>query len=107
MVLGSISISNGDTGARLTARQAGTLISNSQRIDTPIPVVYGTAKLGVAIADNRVDEASTDNKDFYMPVFVCRGSRDGLGIGAIDDVWFNDQLAIDANSPPHACRPCP
>ncbi len=80
---------------QLSQRQRGTLVSNSQATNTPIPVVYGTAKLGVLIADKRVDEASTDNEDFWMPAVVCHGSRDGLGIGAIDDVWFNDQPAID------------
>ncbi len=95
MVIGSISIGSGDKGARLAARQAGTLISNAQRIDTPLPVVYGTAKLGVAIVDKRVDEASTDNEDFWMPVFICHGSRDGLGIQAIREVWFNDRPALD------------
>ena len=96
MVIGSVSISSGDKGARLAARQAGTLISNAQRTDVPLPVVYGTAKLGVAICDKRVDEVSTDNEDFWMPVFICHGSRDGLGIEAIQDVWFNDQRALDS-----------
>ncbi len=98
MVLGSISLGGeGEVTAQLSSRQTGTLVSNRQATDTPIPVVYGSAKLGVAIADKRVDGTSADNEDYYVVCFICHGSRDGGGIAAIDEIWFNDQLAVDAN----------
>ena len=96
MVIGSFSGKQGQS-PQLSQRQHGVLVSNTQATDAPIPVVYGTAKLGVAIADKRVDEASTDNEDYYVVCFICHGSRDGFGIAAIEEIWFNDQLAVNSS----------
>ena len=95
MVLGSITIGGTAAGAALSSRQIGTLVSNSQRSDSPVPVVYGKAKLGALICDKRVDETSTDNEDLYVAAVFCHGSRDGGGIHRIDEIYFNDVLAVD------------
>ncbi|KKL68067.1 hypothetical protein LCGC14_2128710, partial [marine sediment metagenome] len=82
-------------GPGLAAAQ-GAILRNRLNPKAPVPLVYGTAKLGVIIADIAVDGASNNNEDLYVPTVICHGSRDDLGIASIDKIYFNNQLAIDA-----------
>lgn len=75
------------------------LLYERQRYDmaldpgTPLPVVYGRAKVSGIVADWFVDTAS-DDKVLYMAVPFAHGSRDGLGIDAVEEIWFNNRLAV-------------
>jgi hypothetical protein len=78
----------------LARRQRAVLAGNRTNPDSPIPLVYGEAKLGVIVNDYRLDTANKN--DLYIPAVICLGSRDGLGIGDIEDIWFDDQLAYNS-----------
>lgn len=60
-----------------------------------IPIVYGEAKIGITLADVRVDTNSTDNKDLALVGAICSGGENGDGIEGVSKVWFNEILAID------------
>lgn len=74
--------------------QQGQVLRNSADSQNPIPVVYGRCKLGLRIVDVRC--AGALNEDLYIVGALCHGSEDGVGIQAIDEVYFNDLLAFDA-----------
>lgn len=59
----------------------------------PVPVVYGRARVPGIAADWMVDK-STDEKILYMAVPFAHGSRDGLGIKAVDQIWVNGLKAV-------------
>ena len=85
----------GEDSPGLAAAQ-GAILRNRLNPKAPVPLVYGTAKLGVIIADIAVDGASSNNEDLYVPTVICHGSRDDLGIASIGKIFFNNQLAINA-----------
>lgn len=58
-----------------------------------LPVVYGTAKIGMKIHLTRVDDNS--RKDLYRGGTLCVGSQDGSGINGVNKVWLDDELAIN------------
>lgn len=63
-----------------------------------VPVVYGTAKLGVRVADIRVDPVSDENRDMYIVASICHGGRRTGGSGGIDDILqvrFDEILAVN------------
>ena len=60
-----------------------------------LPVIYGTAKIGVKIVDMRTDAGAP--QDLYVVAALCHGSSNGLGISAIGKIWFDEQLAFDAS----------
>lgn len=70
------------------------------------PVVYGWAKTGTILHDLRVysDDPDSvyhdDNSQLYMPLTICHGSRDGLGVAAIYRVYFNDETGIGPSDLP-------
>jgi hypothetical protein len=57
-----------------------------------LPVVYGEARIGVRLVDLRQD---TDASLFVVAA-LCHGSADGTGIEAVREIYFNDQLAVNA-----------
>jgi hypothetical protein len=59
----------------------------------PVPVVYGTAKVGSIVTDWFIDP-DTDTKILYQIVSFCHGSRDGFGIGGYDALWLDNRLAV-------------
>jgi hypothetical protein len=62
---------------------------------TPLPVVYGRAKLGGIVADWIVDSLNNDKfKILYMVVPICHGSRDGSGIATVEQIWVNGNLGV-------------
>ena len=60
---------------------------------TPIPVVYGRAKVGSVIAD-WFTEPYGNETILYMPVVLCHGSQDGEDIGGVEEIWLNNNKAI-------------
>ncbi len=60
----------------------------------PIPVVYGTAKVGSIINDVIVNP-DTDNQTLVLVVTFAHNSRDGEQVGAVHEIYFDDSLAID------------
>lgn len=77
----------------LNARQGRILENRAGALDR-LPVVYGTARIAGVFADIRVDPASSQRKRLVLALAYCHGSRDGGGITAIDEVWFDDRLAL-------------
>jgi hypothetical protein len=71
--------------------------SNAPNTMGSLPVVYGKARVWGKCVDCRVDPNSTDRKDLYMVLALCHGSRDGSGITGIDEIYFDDRLAVDAS----------
>src|SRR6266581_1575383 len=55
---------------------------------TPVPVVYGRAKLGAIIADWFL-QPSNNKKELYVIAAFCHGSRDGLGVAGVDEIWLD------------------
>lgn len=78
----------------LAGRQEGieTNVSSPQRA---LPVVYGTARVGLAPVDVRT--TGTNNAELYLVGALAVGSRDGSGIEAIRQIYFDDRVAFDAN----------
>jgi len=64
---------------------------------TPIPVVYGRAKVG-AIIDDWFINPSNNTKQLYVIAVFCHGSRDSLGVGAVDEVWLDQAKAINVTA---------
>jgi hypothetical protein len=66
-------------------------------IDTqaPLPVVYGRTKLAMRYADRRT--YGENNEHLWIVGALCHGSEDGTGIEAIDEIYFDDRLAIAAD----------
>lgn len=72
-----------------------------------LPVVYGTAKVGIKLVDIRPGTGFNTRK-LYIVGAVCHGSHNGLpggggggsdpgGISAIKRIWFDEKLAFDAS----------
>jgi putative tail protein len=62
---------------------------------TPLPVIYGRAKVGVIIADWFIQPVN-NFKELYIVTALAHGSRDGLGVAGIDEIWVNQRKAIDS-----------
>jgi hypothetical protein len=82
----------------LDARQQGNLVGARDTANAPIPLVYGSTKLSLVLDDIRVDGASTS--DLYVVGVLAHGSRDGYGIAAIDEIYFDDRNALNAAGTP-------
>src|SRR5262245_49680023 len=82
-----------DKVSMLLDRQALTT-SMTLQPGTALPVVYGRGRLGAVVADWFVDTEGND-KILYMVLALAHGSRDGLGIAGIDQIWLDNELAVD------------
>lgn len=83
----------GLTSGRISGRQEG----QQQNVTSPqaaLPVIYGTTKVGMSVADVRVDGAN--NKILGLVGALCIGSEDGGGIAGIDEIYFDERLAFNA-----------
>jgi len=60
---------------------------------SPLPVVYGRAKVGGIVADWFIDP-DVSQKILYIAVAVAHGSRDGLGIQSVERIWCNGVQAV-------------
>ena len=63
-----------------------------------LPVVYGRARVKGNMADVRVDPDSPDDKVMLMVPAFAVGSENGGGIEAIEQVFLDEELAIDLGS---------
>lgn len=59
-----------------------------------LPVIYGKTRVWPSIIDVRVDPSNKN--DLYVVLAVCHGSRDGSGIAGLDEIYFDDKLAVNA-----------
>ncbi len=73
-------------------QKQGTVLGGISDTQAPLPVVYGKTKVGVRYADRRT--GGTDNKYLYIVGALCHGSEDGTGIQGIDEIYFDDRLAM-------------
>lgn len=73
----------------------GIILSGVTDPQSPLPTVYGKCKVGMRYVDRRT--GGTDNKDFYIVGALCHGSEDGNGIQGIDEIYFDDRLAVSAD----------
>jgi hypothetical protein len=64
----------------------------------PHPVVYGRTKLGTIVHSYDIDPSG--DKKLWMPLTLCHGSRDGLGIAEIETVFFDGNKGIDSDGEP-------
>jgi hypothetical protein len=68
-----------------------------QNIANPLaelPVVYGTAKVGLKLVDIRI--GTSNPRKLYLVGALCHGSQSGLGVNAIQRIWFDEKLAFNA-----------
>jgi len=79
-------------------KDQGAILQTRIGTQNAIPVIYGTTRIAGVYADVRVDPVSTNRKRLVLVIAWCLGSRDGLGIQAIDEVWFDDRLAISGST---------
>ena len=63
---------------------------NSKSAVSPLFVVYGEAKVGMALATHRVF-----NQMLFRPGVVSIASGNGQGIEGVVKVWLDDELALD------------
>lgn len=60
-----------------------------------IPVIYGRVKIGLRIADYRIDPSDTDI--LWVVGAVCDGGmRSGYGVEDWREIYFDDRLAVNA-----------
>lgn len=93
VALASMGIGMISSPRNLAARQ-GTILQNRAGADQCLPVIYGTTKVAGVLADLRVDAASMQRKRLVVVTAFAHGSQNGSGVNGIDQVWFDDQLAI-------------
>lgn len=82
---------------RLLSERQKLFISTTLEPNSPIPVVYGRAKVGAIVADWFIQPDNNFKELYYLGVF-CHGSRDGLGVAGIDELWFDQRKAIDVTT---------
>jgi len=92
-VSGMVSGSAGTEPGTLSSTHSG-IMTNVSSSDAPLLVVYGLSKLAPRIVDARVDRASTDDKDLAWVGAICLAGEDGSGIESVENVYFDDVLAI-------------
>lgn len=78
---------------QLEAENAGQTL-NVMSNEASLPVIYGTAKVGLALADVQQDPAQV--KTLAVVGALCLGSEGGAGIDSVTAVYFDDVLAISA-----------
>lgn len=81
----------------LNERQ-GAVLENRVGSLERLPVVYGITRIGAVFADVRVDNASPERKRLVVVPVFCHGSRDGSGVTAIQEVWFDDRRAVNGST---------
>ncbi len=92
--IGSLKSKDSPAGT-LAVRQRGVLVQN-RGADSPIPVVYGSVRLGVIMGDLAVDTGSPNNADLYIPTVVCHGSRNTIEIASIGAIYFGGVEAVNS-----------
>lgn len=91
----SIALSGLNRPRSLADRQ-GAILENRASAEEPLPLLYGTARVGNILIDIRVHLGSLERRRLVMAGAWCHGSRDGGDIAGIADVWFDDRKAINA-----------
>lgn len=80
----------------LGREQRGFIINNVSSL-SPVPVIYGRARTGLRIVDQRVDP--NDENQLYIVGAICDGGmRTGAsgGISDFREIWFDDRMAVNA-----------
>lgn len=62
--------------------------------EAPLAVVYGKQRLGLRYVDRRT--YGPNNEHLWIVGALCHGSEDGTGIAGIDEIYFDDRLAVNA-----------
>lgn len=78
----------------LRDKQKG-LKENVAATQAPIPIVYGRQKIGLRLADLRVDPDSAERRNLYVTGALCLASENGQGIEDVEEIYFDERLAID------------
>lgn len=79
---------------RLLQERQQVLVSTTLEPGTPIPVVYGRGKVGGVVADWFI-QPDNNFKELYVVMAFAHGSRDGLGVAGVDEIWLNGRKAIN------------
>jgi hypothetical protein len=95
LLAGGVSLASaaifGRTGTGL--KQDG-ILNNYPSSNAPLPVIYGKTLVGIRPVDIRT--AGTNNNELWIVGALCHGSSDGNGIAGIDEIYFDNKLAVDA-----------
>lgn len=97
MLAGGVSLVQASifSNSGISQRQDGIML-NAPNMMNPLPVIYGKTKVGITPVDIRT--AGAKNEELWIVGALCHGSSDGNGIQGIDEVYFDNKLAIDASS---------
>jgi hypothetical protein len=81
--------------SQFTARGLASYASGSEADPTaPLPVVYGTARVGLRYVDAQT--VGGKGQTLYLVGALCHGSGNGDGIEQIGDIYFDGVLAVNA-----------
>lgn len=83
-------------GSLFMPAEQGRVLSNQANTLAEVPVVYGTAKVGLRLVDVRT--YGSDNERLLVAGAVCHGSRDGGDISELGDIYFNEEFAVAAGT---------
>lgn len=90
--LGASLVTNTVFGPSGLRSRQGAILQMAPDPQAPLPVVYGRTKLGLRLVDLRT--SGPKNEELWIVGALCHGSDDGQGIAGIDEVYFDDRLAI-------------
>jgi hypothetical protein len=82
---------------RLLQERQNLFISTTLEPKTPIPVVYGRAKVGAVIADWFI-QPDNNFKELYVLAVMAHGSRDDLGVAGVDEIWLDQRRAVNVTT---------
>lgn len=91
-ILGNYALSKFNRTGGLEKGQVG-IQANVMSNEASLPVIYGQARVGMALAD--IQQQSGSEKVLGYVGALCLGGEDGSGIESIEKVYFNDVLSID------------
>jgi len=80
---------------RLLNERQNLFVTTTLEPGTPLPVIYGRAKVGAIVADWFIQPIN-NFKELYVLNAFAHGSRDGLGIGGVDEIWLDQRKAVDS-----------
>jgi hypothetical protein len=90
-----LGLASSAVASQFTARGLADYASNSEADPTaPLPVVYGTARVGLRYVDAQT--VGVKGTVLHLVGALCHGSANGDGIEQIGNIYFDGVLAVNA-----------
>lgn len=99
IIIGGVGIAGatGLFGAGMSSGAAG-FEANTISPTNDIPRIYGKRRVGLRVVDYRVDPS--DDEDLFTVGALCRGSRNGLGVNDVVELFFDGEHLADSSGAP-------